>query len=279
MQPDDEASDPERLRAAQAAAFEAEDLGRFFGLSRRLAEVSPGYAGSYEWWVQTTLHALARREPGPCFLQVGGMDGKRFDPIYAFVKHYGWKGVILEPLADLFAELARNYAGNGVTLVNAALTDEDGERAMLRVRRQAVQDGAVPVWAEGLASFYPERNALGGVGVSPELRATLLGNAQHETVACVTFRTLAERYDLPRIDLLQVDAEGCELEIVRQVEASAYRPAVVQLEHWALPVGERGELLGILGRQGYILRMGESDVIALQPDLYAAVSAEAGFPC
>jgi hypothetical protein len=95
----------------------------------------------------------------------------------------------------------------------------------------------------------------------------------------VTLRTLAERHDLPRIDLLQVDAEGCELEILRQVEASAYRPAVIQLEHWALPLGERGELLGILGRQGYLARMGESDVLALQPDLYAAVSAEAGFPC
>jgi FkbM family methyltransferase len=269
---------PERLRAAQAAAYETEDLRQFFALSRRLAAACPGYARSYEWWVQAVLHALARREP--FFLQVGAMDGKRFDPIFAFVRHYGWRGIALEPLADLFADLSRNYAGSaGVTLVNAALADQNGERSMLRVRRKAVRDGAVPAWAEGLASFYPERNALGGVGVPAELRETLLANARAEAVACVTLRTLAERHDLPRIDLLQVDAEGCELEILRQVEASAYRPAVIQLEHWALPLGERGELLGILGRQGYLARMGESDVLALQPDLYAAVSAEAGFPC
>jgi hypothetical protein len=58
------------------------------------------------------LHALAHRKPDLFFLQICGMDGKRFDPIYAFVKHYRWKGIILEPLPDLFEALAANYAGS-----------------------------------------------------------------------------------------------------------------------------------------------------------------------
>ena len=41
-------NDPERLRAAQTAAYEAEDLLRFFVLSRRLAEIYPDYARSHE---------------------------------------------------------------------------------------------------------------------------------------------------------------------------------------------------------------------------------------
>ena len=55
---------------------------------------------------------MAHRKPDLFFLQICGMDGKRFDPIYAFVKHYRWKGIILEPLPDLFEALAANYAGS-----------------------------------------------------------------------------------------------------------------------------------------------------------------------
>lgn len=105
-----EEHDAGRLRAAQSACYEAEDFARYFVLSGRLAALDPGYARSYEVWVQTVLHALGRREPGLRFLQVGAMDGKRFDPVYAFAKHYAWRGLVLEPLPDLFALLAeRGY--------------------------------------------------------------------------------------------------------------------------------------------------------------------------
>src|SRR3954453_6805734 len=123
---------PEQLRAQQVASYQAEDFGPYFTLSERLARICPGFARSYEFWIHTVLHALARCAPDLFFLQVGAMDGKRFDPIYAFVKHYGWSGLALEPLPDLFAALEANYAGNrNVTLVNAALTDADGEREMV----------------------------------------------------------------------------------------------------------------------------------------------------
>src|SRR4051794_8017905 len=270
----------DRVRAEQSASFQAEDFERFFACARCLAEICPEYAGSYEFHVHGVLHALARIEPDPFFLQIGGMDGKRFDPIYAFVKHYRWKGIILEPLPDLFDALAANYAGTeGVILVNAALTDSDGEHEMFRVQRQAVLDGVVPLWAEGLSSLFPDRNALGGHGVSPDLHATLRRHLQVERVEGLTLRSLAERWPMPRLDLLQVDAEGCELQILRQVDWRAHRPRAIHLEHWALPVEERGELLGILGRQGYILRMSESDVLAVDRELYEARSRAAGWLC
>jgi FkbM family methyltransferase len=273
-------SDPKQLRAQQVACYQAEDFTHYFTLSERLAKVCPGFARSYEFWIHTVLHALARCAPDLFFLQVGAMDGKRFDPIYPFVKHYGWSGLALEPLPDLFAALEANYAGNrNVTLVNAALTDTDGEREMVRVQRQAVLEGGVPVWAEGLGTFFPERNALGGVGVGPELHTAILGHTQREPVACLTLCSLADLYGLPRLDLLQVDAEGCELEILRQVDRSGYRPRVVHLEYWALPAHERGELLGLLAQRGYQMRMSQSDVIAIAPDLWAAIDAEVGWPC
>ncbi len=274
------ANDAEHIRSEQVARFDDEDFGRYFALSDQLAAVSVGYARSYEFWLQTVLQTLARLQPSLTFLQVGGMDGKRYDPVYPFIKHYRWRGFILEPLRDLYEALSQNYAGfDNVTLVNAALADSDGPRTMLRVRRQAALDGAVPLWAEGLGTLHPERNALGGVGVDADLHAALLSHAHPETVACLTLASLIERHAVPSFDLLQVDAEGCELDILRQVDQAGHKPMMVHLEFWALPPAERRELLGLLVDWGYFIRMSESDVMGISPALKTAVDAAVGWSC
>ena len=253
------------LRRAQATAYNQEDFAACFAADERLAIADPAYAQSYVHQMQKTLHALARTTPDLRFLQIGGMDGKRFDPIYAFVKHYRWSGVIMEPLPDLFAALTQNYAdAPQVTLLNAALMDFDGTREITRVSRAASKSGAVPDWAEGLGSFHPDRNALVGVGIDADLHAALLRHTVRETVSCLTLRSVAERCGLDRIDLLQIDAEGCELGIVRQVIAGGYTPHIMQLEHWALPEGERDALLLILQDAGYSVSMSEADLLAVR---------------
>lgn len=270
----------ERLRAEQVGHFIAGDFTRYFAVSDRLASSSSGFARSYECWIHTVLHALHGLVPDARVLQVGAMDGKRFDPVHAFVAHYGWRSVILEPLPDLFAALRDTYRDHpNVTPVEAALLPADGPATMTRVDRDAALSGAVPLWAEGLGTFHPERNALGGVGVGPDLHAALLGAARRETVSGVTLATLSERHGLGRIDLLQVDAEGCERDILRQVDAAGHRPAAVHLEYWALPPDERREVIGTLAGWGHALRMGESDVMAISPALRAAVDAAVGWGC
>jgi FkbM family methyltransferase len=272
--------DAGRLREEQTRAFIVDDFPLYFALSEQLATASPGYARSYEYWIHTVFHALARHQPDPFLLQVGAMDGKRFDPVYAFVRHYNWRGLILEPLPDLFARLQENYAGQArVTLVNAALTDTEGELVMHRVDRKAVESGAVPLWAEGLGTLHPDRNALGGVGLDPQQHAAIRAHTREERVEGMTLCSLAARWPLHRIDLLQVDAEGCELDILRQVDAAGFRPRVIHMEHWALPPEERGALFLLLTERGYRLRTSESDVMAVDPPLQASIDAEIGWPC
>ena len=261
------------LRAAQSDAYNQEDFPACFAADEHLALADPAYAQSYIHQMQKTLHALAQTTPNLRFLQIGGMDGKRFDPIYAFIKHYRWSGVILEPLPDLFAALAANYANAPqVTLLNAALTDTNGTRQITRITRAAAQSGAVPDWAEGLGSFHPNRNALGGVGVDADLHAALLRHTVQEAVSCLTLRAVAEQCSLDHIDLLQIDAEGCELNILRQVLGAGYKPRVIQLEHWALPQAECHTVHQILREAGYRIRSGEADLLAT----HAAWSAHAG---
>ncbi len=258
------AMEADALRHAQAVAYQQEDFLACFAAGERLAIADPAYGQSYAHFMHTVLHTLARTVTDVRFLQVGGMDGKRFDPVYAFVKHYRWSGVILEPLPDLFAALTANYAdAPQVMLVNAALMQTDGTREMTRVSRAASSSGKVPDWAEGLGSFHPERNALGGVGVDADLHMALMQHSVREAVSCLTLASVAERCGLKRIDLLQVDAEGCELNVLRQVLGEGYAPRVVQLEHWALPTGERDTVEAMLRDAGYRLRVGEADLLAI----------------
>jgi FkbM family methyltransferase len=270
----------DELKHEQAARFTAEDFPRYFAACARLAAADPGYAASHEVWLHRVLHRLGRDRADVAVLQIGAMDGKRFDPVYAFIKHYRWRAWILEPLPDLFAALAAHYAGHDhATPVPAALLPRDGVATMHRVPREAVASGAVPDWAEGLGSFRPERNALGGVGVGigSAIHTALGRHATEEPVDGLTLATLAERYGIARIDLLQVDAEGCELDILQQIDRHGFRPRVIHLEHWALPLHERGALLGLLGERGYSLRMSESDVLGIDPDLKQALDAESGW--
>src|SRR6266481_6003650 len=44
------------------------------------------------------------------FIQIGANDGVSNDPLYKFVIEYGWAGILVEPLPQVFEVLRRNYA-------------------------------------------------------------------------------------------------------------------------------------------------------------------------
>jgi len=37
------------------------------------------------------------------------MDGAAYDPLHEFVARYGWRGLLVEPLPDMFEQLRRTY--------------------------------------------------------------------------------------------------------------------------------------------------------------------------
>ena len=69
-----------------------------------------------------------------CF-QVGANDGRTNDPVHKYFRDYGWKGLLVEPQADVFNnELIKTYANNkNVILENVALGKEEGQLSFYRV--------------------------------------------------------------------------------------------------------------------------------------------------
>jgi FkbM family methyltransferase len=185
------------------------------------------------------------------FVQIGANDGVSNDPIRKFVLKYGMRGVLVEPQPDVFARLQRNYDGvPGLAFENAAIAAEDGERELYRFRPSP----DLPQWAHGLASFS---------------KKTLTGNLQNvkgevETIRVPTlsFASLVRKHNLERVDLLQIDAEGFDFEIIKMVDFSTVKPAIIHFEHGFLSQDEQNECARYLNKHGYMVNNNDLNTVA-----------------
>ena len=214
--------------------------------------------------LEVLLLKQLKRNPDFSFLQIGANDGILCDELAPFVRQYRLRGVVVEPLPDVFRQLMHNYRDQPqVRGVQAAL-----HRTLRRalIHRADLSAPRLPAGAPGMASF--NRDHLRRFGV-PE--AHILS----EEVPCLTFQELIEQQGIRPPDLLMIDTEGYDREILAMVDFERFRPALVRFEHglgdqimtWA----ELQECLHRLHEHGYLFAMEPYDVIAYQPDPWQRV--------
>jgi FkbM family methyltransferase len=222
-------------------------------------EAKPPQATYY----QSTLDLLAQFVPDPFFLEIGAMDGVSFDPLYAAARKFGWRGILIEPLQDLFEKLKDNYQNDSrLVFENVAISDTYETRTIYRVPYAVVKAGQVADWAAGIASFYLNRNAIGGLGTFPQDYDRIRPFIVQEAVQCVPLQALLDRHSVERIDLVQIDTEGHDYHILKQIDLKRYKPYVVRFEARNLPSEERDAALGKLVEHGYDCYWDADDVIA-----------------
>lgn len=197
------------------------------------------------------------------FVEVGAMDGIAFDPLYESVSKYGWRGLLVEPLPDLFAQLRRTYgARDGIILENVAITECPGTTTMTRVKPEAVAQGLVPSWAKGMSSLFEDRNGLAGHRISEEDFQKIRPHIVHEVVQCDRLENILRKHHVSKIDLLQIDVEGYDYHVLKQVDFSRFRPKVIRMEWCNLPPEEKQSSRDLLQRAGYHMAQLEFDLIA-----------------
>jgi hypothetical protein len=82
-------------------------------------------------------------------------------------------------------------------------------------------------------------------------------------VDCVTFDDIL--VDVERVDLLEVDAEGYDLELLRAFDFDRFRPAIVRFEHAHLSRTDWDEAVALLHRHGYRVVREEHDTTGYAP--------------
>ena len=152
------------------------------------------------------------------FIQIGANDGVYQDPVRKYIKHYGWKGVLVEPQKDVFQKLIEGHKGKkhfaNIRFENSAISTERGK-----------------------TNFYiPKRKDRGNIGSLALMDKKLTiandrGLVDEITVNCITFDDLLDKYSIEDIDVLVVDAEGFDDKIIMSVDFNRIKPKVIKYEH------------------------------------------------
>lgn len=195
---------------------------------------------------------------GAHVLQIGAMDGVAFDPLHDLVREMGWRGVLVEPMPDMFEALRQNYAGcEGISFANWAVAEYDGEIEMTRIDPQAVASGLLPEGTLGISTIMPDRGIIGRYAGSmrADVVAALDLHRQTLCVPCCTMATLLREQNVDKVDALVIDTEGADWMVLRQFPIERYRPRVVYMEVQHLPRHEKLECCVFLSKAGYQLRV------------------------
>jgi FkbM family methyltransferase len=219
------------------------------------------------------LSQYSKSKPGNfTVVQIGANDGITHDPIHKFIKRDDWKGVLLEPQPDVFHEfLTKIYAKNkGITPLCAAIGEKDGTQPIYKVGFSTMR------WATGLASFSKEKIEQAfedGIVASNckrfgiEIPADQSQWISQEEVQVIAPATLIKTYGLHHIDLLQIDAEGYDLEVIRIFDIPKTRPQAIIFENVGLNAADYAACLQLLEEQNYQLKKFGPNTLALQKPL------------
>jgi FkbM family methyltransferase len=187
------------------------------------------------------------------FLIIGAMDGVKHDDTTPYVRqHKEWNGILVEPVSDQFARLKENFVGyTNLQFENSAITNEAGTMDIKRIPLEYIGK-EVPDWADGISTLKD--------GLLIDQYTSYMVK---ETVNCITFKDLKDKYSINKIDLLQVDCEGYDYDIFKQIWNEEFRPKIVKIEVVNMLKEDLDELTNTLSASGYDVRRISDDIVGL----------------
>jgi len=189
----------------------------------------------------------------PYFIGIGANDGVTHDPLYPFVRDFGWRGIMVEPIPEAFAALERNYAGfEDVALVQAAIGLMDGRGTIYTVDMSDENSMMM-----SLHSSFNRDMLLRGKEWHPNLEAHII----ECEVPIVSFPTLLARANGQAVDVLKIDTEGYDLEILKSIDLARLSPKLILVEHANLGKQDKIKMANILLDHGYRIAMTSLDML------------------
>jgi FkbM family methyltransferase len=191
------------------------------------------------------LSDFATAVPDAVFIQIGANDGFTGDPLNHLINRpdTSWRGVLVEPVAHLFAKLSERYGHDpALRLERAAIGERDGTIEIHRLQTTADDS----LWLQQLPSLDP---------ALLQQNASEFGKAElptvTEVVPCLSVATLLARYQMDRFDLLVIDVEGWDWRLLRQFDLTRLQPKLLLYEHQHLAPEERAQAHQFLAQHTY----------------------------
>lgn len=212
-------------------------------------------------------------------LQIGANDGQTNDPLYKYFSAESWRGLLVEPLPDVFEQLSATYLGRGnLILENVGIAPEEGTLPFYRVGISRAP------WATGLSSFqrdtivkhfengYIQRQAqMDGIKVPENVDDVI----EEVLIRTKTISGIADEHGISNFDVVCIDTEGFDYEILKLIDFSRFKPSLIMFERKHLSADEAAGAVALLAAQGYhVMQDGVNDA-ALKLDFDLISSAEA----
>ncbi|MDN3670801.1 FkbM family methyltransferase [Echinicola jeungdonensis] len=244
------------------------------------ASDNPLFIGFYKYFYQPKKGSLSdflsqysNSKKGDFFVvQIGANDGITHDPIHKFIKRDRWSGVLMEPQPTVYREsLSKIYQNHeGLHPLCAAIGEEDGSQKLYKIGFSEMR------WATGLASFSLEKvqeHYKEGIvqknckkyGLNMPMDPSQ--QISFENVKVISPETLMESYSISKIDLLQIDAEGFDLEVIRIFDIEKTQPQAIIFENENLNKEDLQNCYELLEKNGYKTQKFGKDTLALKTPL------------
>jgi len=186
----------------------------------------------------------------------------------------GFYKYLYQPKAGSLAAFLNEYSrfvgdkkNKGIHCACAAIGYEDGNQRMYKIRFSKMR------WATGLASFSKEKveQAFDNGIVAHNCRVHGIEIPidrnewiTEEEVEVISPTSLIKRYDIKKINLLQIDAEGFDFEVIKIFDIASTNPQAIIFENVGLSSEENNCCLELLKNNNYAIRKFGSNTLAFK---------------
>ena len=154
----------------------------------------------------TILNYFGAASEHICFLDIGCNDGLKFSNTFALSLH-GSKGLLVEPAPIAFERLIKNYHWNEyVILVNAAIGGQNGEAVFYDSGQEDIHKGGISL----LSTLNKEETKRWSSVAFREIE-----------VKVITFEKLLKDSPYKTFQFISIDAEGEDVQILKQIDLGA----------------------------------------------------------
>lgn len=206
------------------------------------------------------IQSYAQKKKDFSFIQIGANDGKKFDPIFLYVKRYGWSGIVVEPVPYVFEKLQKNYRKiHSVHCEASAIGEKNGSSFFYTLRKN--EKDVLPLWYDEIGSFIKE-NVVKHKDRIPDIEKRIYA----QKIKVMTLASLFKKYCFSSLDYLQIDTEGYDYYLLKQIPSLSFKPKIIVYKTRHLSSEKKDECKRILTKEGYIVKEGV-DTLAYLPEI------------
>jgi len=209
----------------------------------------------YEWKNDPVPHiqnALSRMK-NVYVVQIGSNDGKTHDPIHSLLlRNPSWAALFVEPVPSLFERLRQNYANDSrFRFENVAIGDRVGVRPFYYVDDSAKKHVSnLPCWFDQVGSFDRDH-------ITRHFGSALDRFIVTANVPTIPLDLLLERNNIDKIHFLNIDTEGYDWHVLRQLDLTKHSPNAILIEHKHLSTATKIEVRSFLQDRYRIFELGD----------------------